>query len=111
MSNLTATAGRVVIEIADHVAEVRLSRPDKHNALDGAMFEAIVAAAERLRGEPGVRAVVLHGEGPSFCSGLDFAGFMTDPGETTRPARRAATATSPTSPSACPTTGRACRCR
>ena len=38
------------------------------------MFEAIIAAAERLRSEPGVRAVVLHGEGPSFCSGLDFAG-------------------------------------
>ena len=74
---------RVVIEIADNVAEVRLSRPDKHNALDGAMFQAIVAAAERLRGEPGVRAVVLHGEGPSFCSGLDVAGFATDPGETT----------------------------
>jgi enoyl-CoA hydratase/carnithine racemase len=74
---------RVVIEIAAGVAEVRLSRPDKHNALDGAMFQAIVAAAERLRDEPGVRAVVLHGEGPSFCSGLDVAGFASDPGETT----------------------------
>jgi len=74
---------RVVIEIEDHVADVRLSRPEKHNALDGAMFQAIVKAAERLRSEPGVRAVVLHGEGPSFCSGLDIAGFMTEPGETT----------------------------
>ena len=74
---------RVVIEVAEHVAEVRLARPDKHNALDGAMFQAIVAAAERVRDEPGVRAVVLHGEGPSFCSGLDIAGFASDPGETT----------------------------
>ena len=37
------------------------------------MFEAIIGAAERLRTEPGVRAVVLHGDGPSFCSGLDIA--------------------------------------
>ena len=53
MSNLTATAGRVAIEVDDHVAEVRLTRPDKHNALDAAMFEGIVAATERLRGRAG----------------------------------------------------------
>ena len=41
------------------------------------MFEAIVAAAEQVAGEPGVRAVVLHGEGPSFCSGLDLASVMS----------------------------------
>ena len=70
---------RVRIDIADHVATVRLVRADKHNALDGAMFQAIAAAAARLRSEPGVRAVVLHGEGPSFCSGLDVASFMTGP--------------------------------
>ena len=74
---------RVAIDIDEHVAEVRLTRPDKHNALDAAMFQGIVAAAERLRGEPGVRAVVVHGEGPSFCSGLDIAGFMSDPQATT----------------------------
>lgn len=74
---------RVAIDIDGHVAEVRLTRPDKHNALDSAMFQGIVAAAERLRGEPGVRAVVVHGEGPSFCSGLDIAGFMSDPSATT----------------------------
>jgi enoyl-CoA hydratase/carnithine racemase len=70
---------RVVIDVANHVAEVRLVRADKHNALDGPMFLAIAAAAERLRSEPGVRAVVLHGEGPSFCSGLDVASFMSGP--------------------------------
>ncbi len=67
---------RVRIEVADHVAVVTLTRPDKHNALDLPMFEGIAAAAQRLMGEPGVRAVVLHGEGPSFCSGLDLAGVM-----------------------------------
>src|ERR1700758_9666 len=69
---------RVAIEISDHVATVTLTRPEKHNALDVAMFEAISAAAERVAGEPGVRAVVLHGEGPSFCSGLDVAGVMAN---------------------------------
>ncbi len=68
---------RVRVEVADHVALVTLARPDKHNALDVAMFEAIAAACERLGDEPGVRAVVLHGEGPSFCSGLDVAGVMS----------------------------------
>lgn len=66
---------RVTIEIADHVATVTLTRADKHNALDGAMFTAIHEAATELRTTPGVRAVVLHGAGKSFCSGLDFAGF------------------------------------
>src|SRR3954447_11501891 len=64
---------RVRIEVADHVATVTLTRPDKHNALDGAMFEGIIAAAEEVGATPGVRAVVLHGAGPSFCSGLDVA--------------------------------------
>src|SRR6478609_7599370 len=73
-----ATRERVAIEISDHVATVTLTRPEKHNALDVAMFEAISAAAERVAGEPGVRAVVLHGEGPSFCSGLDVAGVMAN---------------------------------
>jgi enoyl-CoA hydratase/carnithine racemase len=72
---------RVRIEVADHVATVTLVRADKHNALDRAMFEAIIAAAERLAGEPRVRAVVLHGNGPSFCSGLDLASLVsTDAG-------------------------------
>jgi len=68
---------RVRIDVRDHVATVTLARPDKHNALDRPMFEAIIAAAERLASESGVRAVVLHGEGPSFCSGLDLASLVS----------------------------------
>jgi enoyl-CoA hydratase/carnithine racemase len=71
---------RVKVEIDDHVAVVTLTRGDKHNALDVAMFEAIIAAAQRLMSEPGVRAVVLHGDGPSFCSGLDVMGIMASGG-------------------------------
>ena len=59
---------RVSISISDGIADVRLVRADKMNALDAAMFEAIVAATERLAHEKGVRAVVLSGEGRSFCA-------------------------------------------
>ena len=71
---------RIRIEVEHHVASITLTRPAKHNALDIAMFEAIHGAGERLAAERGVRAVVLHGEGPSFCSGLDVVSIMqSDP--------------------------------
>lgn len=57
------------------VAEVVLARPDKMNALDAAMFDALAAVQARLQDEPGLRAVVLHGEGRAFCAGLDTSGF------------------------------------
>src|SRR5207302_4202537 len=78
MSSDVTTEQRVAISISEHVAVVTLTRPEKHNALDVAMFESITAAAERVATQPGVRAVVVHGEGPSFCSGLDVAGVMAD---------------------------------
>jgi enoyl-CoA hydratase/carnithine racemase len=71
---------RVRFEVADHVATVTLTRGDKHNALDGAMFLGILEAAERAATTPGVRVVVLHGEGKSFCSGLDVASFVSGDG-------------------------------
>lgn len=67
---------RVSIDVEAHVATVALARPEKHNALDHAMFQALAGAADELRERRDVRAVVLHGEGPSFCSGLDFPSFM-----------------------------------
>ena len=70
------TERRVSVTITDGVADVRLRRPDKRNALDPAMFAGLIAAGERLKGEAGVRAVVLSGEGPDFCAGLDFGSFQ-----------------------------------
>ena len=70
------TEQRVAVTITDGVADVRLARPEKRNALDGAMFAGLVTAGERLKSEPGVRAVVLSGEGPDFCAGLDFDMFL-----------------------------------
>jgi enoyl-CoA hydratase/carnithine racemase len=71
---------RVRIEIDGGVAQVTLARPDKHNALDPPMFEALSAAIDELGADTSVRAVVLRGEGPSFCSGLDFPSFMVEGG-------------------------------
>lgn len=64
------------------VATVTMVRADKHNALDEDMFWALVNAAEQLAGDTSVRAVVLNGEGKSFCSGLDVASFMAGSGGT-----------------------------
>jgi enoyl-CoA hydratase/carnithine racemase len=73
---------RVAVSITDGVADVRLVRADKMNALDAAMFEALVATSERLSREKGLRAVVLSGEGKAFCAGLDMGRFaaMNDNG-------------------------------
>jgi enoyl-CoA hydratase/carnithine racemase len=73
---------RVSVSISEGVADVRLVRADKMNALDAAMFEAIVDASDRLAHEKGLRAVVLSGEGRSFCAGLDMGRFaaMKDSG-------------------------------
>src|SRR5512143_4025339 len=67
---------RVTISLADGVADVRLNRADKMNALDTAMFEGLVSAGRELAANPKVRAVVLSGNGRAFCAGLDFASFM-----------------------------------
>jgi enoyl-CoA hydratase/carnithine racemase len=64
---------RVSIEVQAGVADVRLTRADKMNALDAAMFEAIASAIAELERTPGLRAVVLSGEGRAFCAGLDMA--------------------------------------
>ncbi len=70
------TSGRVTVALTGAVADVRLNRPEKRNALDPAMFEALVAASGRLRFQQGLRTVVLSGAGPDFCAGLDFASFQ-----------------------------------
>jgi enoyl-CoA hydratase/carnithine racemase len=70
------TSDRVIVSIEQRVAHVRMNRPDKRNALDLPMFEALAETGEGLRGESGVRAVVLSGEGKAFCAGLDWPAFM-----------------------------------
>ncbi|KPF95756.1 enoyl-CoA hydratase [Rhodopseudomonas sp. AAP120] len=66
---------RVSVSLTNGVADVRLVRADKMNALDAAMFEALVATTERLAKDKSVRVVVLSGEGKAFCAGLDMGRF------------------------------------
>src|SRR5215469_5948054 len=66
---------RVSIELKDGIADVRLTRADKMNALDRAMFEGIIEAGAKLSTMKGVRCVVLSGEGRAFCAGLDMQSF------------------------------------
>jgi enoyl-CoA hydratase/carnithine racemase len=76
---------RVQVTIDNGVADVRLNRPEKLNALDRPMFEALAEAGRRLAADRSVRAVVLSGEGRAFCAGLDFASFMAMAGERSDP--------------------------
>jgi enoyl-CoA hydratase/carnithine racemase len=66
---------RISVSMHDGVADVRLVRADKMNALDAPMFEALVNTAARLKTEKGLRVVVLSGEGRAFCAGLDMGRF------------------------------------
>lgn len=64
---------RIALTVADGIADVRLARPERMNALDLAMFEAMAEALTELAAMPALRAVVLSGEGRGFCAGLDTA--------------------------------------
>ena len=66
---------RVDLQIENHVALVRINRPEKHNALDREAFEALVEAGKALGRNRSVRAVVLAGAGESFCAGIDMSVF------------------------------------
>lgn len=76
----STSAQRTRVTVEDHVATVTMTRPERHNALDEHMFRGLHAAVDAVKADPSVRVVVLHGEGPSFCSGLDVPSFMTGDG-------------------------------
>ncbi|SDU26934.1 Enoyl-CoA hydratase/isomerase [Gordonia westfalica] len=68
------TGQRILLEVDDAgVATVTLNRAEKHNALDTAMFDALLDVTSELAADRRVRAVVVHGAGKSFCSGLDIS--------------------------------------
>lgn len=72
---------RVQIQIEDGVADVRLNRPEKMNALDEAMFAGLIESATQLADDRSLRAVVLSGEGRCFCAGLDMSSFAAMAGD------------------------------
>ena len=64
--------GKVQLEIRDNVAYVSLNRPDKHNGLDEDMLTSLIRTAKTIGKDKLIRCVILQGNGPSFCAGLDF---------------------------------------
>ena len=64
--------------LEDGIADVRMTRVDKMNALDATQWAALVEAVETLKAMPGLRVVVLSGEGRAFCAGLDLASMQGD---------------------------------
>lgn len=85
---ITGAGGTVFATITDGVADVRLNRPEKLNALNMAMFGDLLEVGLTVRRWHGVRAVVLSGEGRAFSAGLDFSAFnaMAEGGEWREPA-------------------------
>lgn len=57
------------------IARVELSRPEKRNALDMTAFVELAETAALLAADPRVRVVVLSGQGPAFCAGIDLSLF------------------------------------
>lgn len=70
---------RISLTTRGPVAYLTLNRPDRHNGVDRAMLDAMSAAQAELRGMRELRAVIVRGEGPSFCAGLDFASVLAQP--------------------------------
>ena len=66
---------RIKVQIDSGVADVKLVRSDKMNALDDAMFKSLIDTSEALAADKSVRCVVLSGEGRAFCAGLDMGNF------------------------------------
>ena len=72
---------RVTIKVEGQIADVRLARPDKMNALDTRMFQAIIAACKQLSEMDDIRAIVLSGDGRGFCAGLDLQSVSAQSGD------------------------------
>jgi len=70
---------RVLVEVKDKIAYVTLNRGDKHNGLDLPMVEQLAAAGKQIRKDRSIRAVIMSGDGPSFCAGLDFGALTKKP--------------------------------
>lgn len=75
---MTAQA-RVLLEIKNNIAYVTLNRPDKHNGLDQGMFVELVQTARIIRKDRSIRCVIISGNGPSFCAGMDMAAVTKAP--------------------------------
>jgi len=71
------TESRITSALNDRVASIAINRPDKRNAIDGPMFDALTNALRLAQDDPGVHCVLLHGIGPHFSAGHDIAALGT----------------------------------
>src|SRR2546425_6181455 len=79
------TTAPVLLDVDDGVARLRLNRPEASNALDLPLLKALLDAIMRCHGDPGVRALLLSGEGANFCAGGDVRDFAAQGERILRP--------------------------
>lgn len=72
-------SNRVIVTVDNQIATVTLNRADKHNGMDLDMLRGVIAAQKKVRKMKDIRAVILQGDGPSFCAGLDFKSVLSKP--------------------------------
>ncbi|MEL7261404.1 MAG: crotonase/enoyl-CoA hydratase family protein, partial [Pseudomonadota bacterium] len=65
---------RVSVAYENHIAHVQLTRPDKMNAVDQAMIDAVIAAGQEVAASD-ARVCVVSGQGKGFCAGIDIGGL------------------------------------
>jgi len=66
----------VLTEVRERTLLITISRPEKRNAVNGAVAQGIASAIDRLDSSPDLAVGVLTGAGPTFCSGMDLAAFL-----------------------------------
>jgi len=86
MTQIETFHDRVAVSLNDHIARIEMIREDKLNALDPAMFDALIEAAAWLGGQKQARVAVLSGRGRMFCAGLDFDSFAAMAGDNVKAA-------------------------
>src|SRR5207253_3635721 len=65
-------ADEILYAVADSIATITLNRPERRNALNTALMEALAHRFDALESDTSVRAVVIRGAGQAFCSGRDL---------------------------------------
>jgi enoyl-CoA hydratase/carnithine racemase len=75
----SSTSEHVAIATRGSCLEIHLNRPDKKNAITGAMYAAMADAMTAAASAPAVRSILFAGNGASFCSGNDLQDFLSAP--------------------------------
>ena len=75
----------VAIAVRGSSLEIGLTRPDKKNAITGAMYAAMAEALLSAETDRGIRSILFYGQGAGFCSGNDLQDFLSAPMDATSP--------------------------